>query len=434
MALVAHSRTGFQQKSPMKKYSKTILLTLMLQAAFIFCGETAELPQDVVEKAIEALKTARKAEKMNLNTPKGKKQQPNTGNDDKGLRKEVPKGVRFDVDNVKIAEDYRKENDIQTTIRREAYFIPEEHRTEQLVYIHCCNLPNAVMTAYKEHRPLALSPDEIWLTICQGMSIHINENFKRLKHKIYKGKVSQQLTVENNKLGLYDPAWQELVDSMATKTSNYTGTLFYDAFVPQFSTTTPTIKTAYQITLLGAQQKAFDYVAITACGIPYITLLGTTEDWKLIKTKLSILDQLGMKKWKASLEPIIDQFICASEGKADIEFWQHIYKDKRDEYDAYAISGWIHKLYPYIIDIDHKNFKQSYKPNPFLEKKLKSDDYLTSNEFPNGTTKVPIIWKDLRDNETNNLWFVSGFMGLKQYKDKTLEPFISWAIYKEYPE
>lgn len=417
----------------MKKHSKTILLTVMLQATFIFCGETAELPQDSIAEIVErAAKILKEEKEKSLNTPEGEKQQFDTGNDDNVLRKEVPKGVRFDVDNVKIAEDYLGEEETQTMLGEETYFIPQEHRKEQLVYIHCCNLPNAVMTAYKEHRPLALSPDEIWLTICQGMSIHINKNFKRLKHKIYKGEFSRQLTVENNKLGLYDPAWQELVDSMATKTSNYTGTRFYDAFVPQFSTTTPTIKTAYQITLLGAQQKAFDYVAITACGIPYITLLGTTEDWKLIKTKLSILDQLGMKKWKASLEPIIDQFISASEGKADIEFWQHIYKDKRDEYDAYAISGWIHKLYPYIIDIDH--FEQSYKPNPFLDKKLKSDDYLTSNKFPNGTTKVPITWKNLRENETKELWFVSGFMGLKQYKDKTLEPFISWAIYKEYPE
>lgn len=423
----------------MKKHSKTILLTVMLQATFIFCGETAELPQDSIAEIVErAAKILKEAEEMSLNTPEGEKQQFDTDNDDNVLRKEVPKGVRFEVDNVKIAEDYLGEveiEEIQNDLERGTYFIPQEHRTEQLVYTRHCNLPNAVMQAYKDHRPLALSPDEIWLTICQGMSIHINENFKRLKHKIYKGKVSQQLTVENNKLGLYDPAWQELVDSMATKTSNYTGPLFYDAFVPQFSTTTPTIKTAYQITLLGAQQKAFDYVAITACGIPYITLLGTTEDWKLIKTKLSILDQLGMKKWKASLEPIIDQFISASEGKVDADFWQNIYKDKRDEYDAYAISGWIHKLYPYIIDIYYKkNLEQRYKPNPFLDKKLKSGDYLTSNRFPNGTTKVPITWKNLRENETKELWFVSGFMGLKQYKDKTLEPFISWAIYTEYPE
>ena len=104
-----------------------------------------------------------------------------------------------------------------------------------------------------------------------------------------------------------------------------------------------------------------------------------------------------MKKWKASLEPIIDQFISASEGKVDADFWQNIYKDKRDVYDVYAISGWIHKLYPYIIDIYYKkNLEQRYKPNPFLDQKLKSSDYLTSNRFPNGTTKVPITWKNLR--------------------------------------
>ena len=91
----------------MKKHSKTILLTVMLQATFIFCGETAELPQDSIAEIVErAAKILKELEEMSLNTPEGEKQQFDTDNDDNVLRKEVPKGVRFEVDNVKIAEDY----------------------------------------------------------------------------------------------------------------------------------------------------------------------------------------------------------------------------------------------------------------------------------------------------------------------------------------
>ncbi len=41
----------------------------------------------------------------------------------------------------------------------------------------------ALQGAFTSHRPLTLSPDIIWLTITQGLAIHINENAERLRHR-----------------------------------------------------------------------------------------------------------------------------------------------------------------------------------------------------------------------------------------------------------
>ena len=401
-----------RQHTHLKKQITMLALTL---SAFIPpCGNATEKPKDINRETQSV----------------GEKTQPaNNGS----------MGIRFKVENVEMAKTDIGGIDVATAFNYlmdgKLCYMPEEHKKAEVHTTINNQLLSTIAIAYAEHHPLTLSPDEIWLTICQGMALHINQKFKKLEPVIYKKGHPKQIEVRNDTLKLPDSVWKDMIDSISVKTATYTGHRFYEAFVPQFSTTTPIERVVYQITLLHAQQQAYDYIVRTACGIPYITLLGTTEDWKQIKSKLSILNELGLKQWKKSLDPIIDQFISASEGKVDADFWQNIYKDKRDVYDAYAISGWIHKLYPYIIDIDYKkNFEQRYKPNPFLDKKLKSSDYLTSNRFPNGTTKVPITWKNLRENETKELWFVSGFMGLKQYKDKTLEPFISWAIYTEYPE
>jgi hypothetical protein len=265
---------------------------------------------------------------------------------------------------------------------------------------------------------LALSPDVIWLTICQGMSKRINLNFKSLENKIYKNGHPKSILVRIDSLAFDSTQWSVAVDSLAQQTRRYTDPYFYEAFVPQFSTTTPIDHVAYQITLLDAQKKAFSYNLESGCGFPWIVLRGTTEDWELIKKKLSILDTLEMTEWKESLTPILDEFIEASQGRANKTFWMNIFKTE-GEYETYAITGWILKLFPYI---------DSDQPNPFLNKRVAASDNLSTDRFPSSILSVPFVWHNAFEDRTDSLYFWSGILGAKQYGDKTLEPFISWAL------
>src|ERR1700728_559348 len=44
-------------------------------------------------------------------------------------------------------------------------------------------LLHAVHLAYADHRPLALSPDAIWLALAQGFAMHVHANAERLRGK-----------------------------------------------------------------------------------------------------------------------------------------------------------------------------------------------------------------------------------------------------------
>ena len=360
----------------------------------------------------------------------------------------APEGVRFDVEDVTICDRFSGEKDakihFEEMTMREILYMPDEHAQKRIVPSSDLFSSNALLEtvrdAYHGHHPLALSPDVIWLTICQGMSIHINLNFKSLEGKIYKNGHPDAIHVRVDTVAFDSTQWSVAVDSLAQHTRRYTDPYFYEAFVPQFSTTSPIDHVAYQITLLHAQQKGFSYSVESGCGIPWIVLRGTTEDWELIKKKLSILNTLGMKKWKASLLPIIDQFIAASKGKADKSFWANIYKDKTS-YGTYAITGWIHQLFPYITSRDGSSTTYlqdwgisvdgiTYQPNPFLNKKVTSSDNLTSDHFPSSILKVPFVWHNHYERRTDSLYLWSGIWGTKQYGDKTLEPFISWVLTK----
>lgn len=337
-----------------------------------------------------------------------------------------PEGVRFDVENDTIANNFYREQNVKDFFEyitlKEVLYMPEEHKNMRIAPTIGPNLPNGLLetvrNAYDGHYPLALSPDVIWLTICQGMSKHINLNFKSLENKIYKNGHPNSICVRNDALASDSSQWSVAIDSLAQQTRRYTDPYFYEAFVPQFSTTTPIDHVAYQITLLDAQKKAFSYNLESGCGFPWIVLRGTTEDWELIKNKLSILDTLEMTEWKESLLPILDEFIEASQGRANKTFWMNIFKTE-GEYETYAVTGWILKLFPYI---------DSDKPNPYLNKRVAASDNLTTDRFPSSILSVPFVWHNAFEDRTDSLYFWSGILGAKQYGDKTLEPFISWAL------
>ncbi|CAL8075320.1 unnamed protein product [Orchesella dallaii] len=76
------------------------------------------------------------------------------------------------------------------------------------------------------------------------------------------------------------------------------------------------------------------------CGIPWITLDGTTQDWQNILGRLEKLKEYDLLPWYELLHPIIKTFVAAKKGKNSPKFWRAIV-------DRYAgsgfdyISGWI---------------------------------------------------------------------------------------------
>jgi len=55
--------------------------------------------------------------------------------------------------------------------------------------------------------------------------------------------------------------------------------------LPNFTTTTPDDFVTNGVVLMSTMQPYFDYKSVIGCGIPNITLLGTTEDWMKLKNK-----------------------------------------------------------------------------------------------------------------------------------------------------
>lgn len=284
-----------------------------------------------------------------------------------------------------------------------------------------------LQTAYARHYPITLSPDMIWLLICQGFSNHVSVNSEALRDKIVNHQGKKEITIVKPdfvKNGYND--WSEVFPMFTDSIKKYIKKNVYQTMVSQFSTTTPDITIAYQITLMETVEKYFE-LTMEGCGIPFITLEGKPSDWQAIRSKVKNLRQYNLSHWVDNLIPILDQFVYASQGKIDAEFWENMIKYKIDYSDRY-INGWIIKFFPYLKLYDDKLMRRKLALNPYLNGNDYQKTELLNSNFPDGIAKVDFTWTD-RNNYKSKMEFQAGFVGMIQDKNtKALRPEIGWFV------
>jgi hypothetical protein len=77
----------------------------------------------------------------------------------------------------------------------------------------------AAHRAFMDHRPLCLSPEIIWLMICQGVANHINANSKELRPRIvsHQGKITIHVQRDEFVKGSPENPWAEALEEFTSK-------------------------------------------------------------------------------------------------------------------------------------------------------------------------------------------------------------------------
>jgi hypothetical protein len=329
-------------------------------------------------------------------------------------------------------------NLVLSLVRREEYE-PEENEDGDLVgvLVKVVDIPvevegnpfvGAVHVAFAEHRPLILSPDDVWLCIAQGFGLHVNENAEQLRGRFVHHQGREIIRVVRNEFvkGSSENDWTGVFTEFSDQIANHIGKQ-RDLVVAAFSTTGPIERAVSEIVLMSAMQRYFDYELQSLCGIPSITLLGTTDDWRSIRARAAVLAEYDLGWWAEALLPVLDQFVAASDGHVDREFWQSIYK-VRDESGGPYISGWIGVFFPYVMHsselVSNRRYIERWKGS-FEEDS--SDEALISDMLPNGMSGAPFIWEYLGTDIA--MEFLGGFVGVSQdLETQAVRPAIGWAV------
>ena len=285
-----------------------------------------------------------------------------------------------------------------------------------------------MVEAYAGHYSVILSPDAIWTLISQGFCHHISLNTEKLKDKIvnHEGKMKISVISEYD---LYSPLmdWDTLLNGFDIQIAENTKGNIADIMRADFSTTGNTERITSQVTLMSAVKSYFDFAAIhTICGIPTITIEGTPDDWRKIIKKVESLRNYDLGWWVDDLKPILQEFVNASEGNVNKDFWQNIVKKDRPESmkkgagcgvkDATKFDGWFLKFMPFDKD-GRTPDAVVYGRNDMLPSVVSAPfTYIVKDATGNIISKTPME-------------IMSGFVGIDVNENTyTMRPHIGWMV------
>jgi len=313
----------------------------------------------------------------------------------------------------------------------------------------------ALELAYAGHRPVALSPDMIWLLICQGVAHHLAANVDELRHQFvaHPGRLTLELNPQDPAFpkGSPDNPWPEVIADFSRQIASQIGP-WHDLFLPSFSTTGDVERVAAEIALLDSMQRYFHYLLTSMnSGIPSVTLEGTPTDWQAVGDRAEAFAPLGLDWWLSPLRRVLRQFARAACGEVDRPFWESIYRIQPLEESSHSAStlGWIGVLFPYLND------PQGLPTvcNPWLSGERDLDEpfhldragarrrvsserepgYLFEAQFPSGLARAPFTWDERdRSGQRTRRWdmeLLGGFVGVTQEAETLrLRPEIGWAV------
>jgi hypothetical protein len=290
----------------------------------------------------------------------------------------------------------------------------------------------AVNAAFDRHYPLILSPDDVWLCIAQGFAAHVNLNAEALRSRLVSHQGKTTITVIRDGFIKDSPSndWAGVFSELSNRLAEHIGKK-RDLVVADFSTTGPVERAASEVVLCDALQAYFDYVVVTRCGIPQITLLGTVEDWRSIRRRAEVLAELDLADWVQALLPVLDKIVASAAGDVDRAFWQSFYKLNDDSGGPY-VNGWINVLFPYLERMNHARKKLLPVPNLHLAQWMIETTFgaPTSHDFSSGLSGAPFLWKYLGTRIPMVL--NGGFVGVAQdAATGAVRPAIGWAIGEE---
>lgn len=207
---------------------------------------------------------------------------------------------------------------------------------------------NVVAEAYSTHHGLVLHPHDIWYVVLNNIATIVGKNPKGYQGLYTTSDEKQEiLVIQDHPTDINIEALILALDERMP--------VDISVFLPDLSTATPQAKLAMSAAVLDAAKHFYDY-GMFCCGIPFIDLRGTADDWNSliasinsINIEITKLDkpQLAqpLSKYLRDANSVIVQ-IAEAFNSDQSEFFSNIFtKNNVGSGGDLQITGWICDLY-----------------------------------------------------------------------------------------
>lgn len=226
---------------------------------------------------------------------------------------------------------------------------------------------NTFLTAYNYHLPLKIRPDDIHLSLQLIFSTYINNNAEQLKDMFseHLGKINLEIESQIFDMSYFCEKFKELINS------NLKNKEFFSMFTQNYSTSNVISKTVSNIMLMNTLKEYCSFEMILSCGIPYVILDGTNEDWNKLhefyKYMKTLFIDSELNNWFTHFDIIMNMFMEMKffENNTDVlikikKLWERVISYvPQGSGDDTILGGWVRLFVPYSFQNKLINFPKS---------------------------------------------------------------------------
>ena len=258
------------------------------------------------------------------------------------------------------------------------------------------------LNAFCNHCPIKLNPNIIWQLILNQFSEYVHSKNESFREKFVSFNGKKKLMC---KIGSYEDVnkyQKDIIKDFCEQISENIGNELIDILTPNFTTSNEESIIAGKVSIMSAFTDFFDYEMGFTCGIPYIILEGSLNDWENILNKLKFLSKYDF--YIDRMEKDIIEIINTKKGKIDLEFWSKIIMETKIKeknirkcifdfsiVENIYINGWILDFYD-KYEIKIKDISELI--SEIVEVPIKITDI---NSGDNNRVKKAIIYAGIRD-------------------------------------
>jgi hypothetical protein len=215
------------------------------------------------------------------------------------------------------------------------------HQNIEDCHVWHTNYPTYLEMCWGAHLTPVLTPDIVWFTLLHELTGLVSENAEKVRHLFTRTKEGKEEIVVQS-LGSVILPLQFVIDALKDRVPSGV-----DAYIPEFSTTTPGAKLAHYAAFCDIVSPYYNY-SMMLCGFPAMIVKGTDEDWtEVLRAWTELPDELRSidAKWWTRVSLLLAQMAQAFESK-DAKFWRGIFEAKRCGSGGQTdIHGWWLQLY-----------------------------------------------------------------------------------------